>query len=756
MASNVLVATPLSETPSFVSQRASPPASITKSNRGRSRPTSCLSIHSERDLREQRSRSAENVKAAVHANQPQGGARIYEAPAVPVTRGPGHTPRRRTQERSQPPRRPPSRTSFRCNTPSRRGDEASTALIPKLHGPCGNFVPQASVAPSDTSIHFFVEKPRTPSQGVAVNNEVTSETRSSIFFEVESTTMARDAEEPQIELPCDAEEQRRKQVLKERSLYMSTRPWADNEPNRRVRRTSSESAAFAVKQQMDEKMEEVEKRRRAMYERPWCTDSASRSTSRSPSCAKRKRPLTPLSGRSADGVVIPKGPAIAPEETQAGNEQVSAHRTTYACPLSPSSEKRFSSTAPAFDEVEAAKFVTPAPVLKTPLEVIGEEFEDWVGTVNQKCNLQAIAVMMRARERTIVQLSNQLEAQSRVMKQLNKELYNARDGYIQHLGSDVTGLALHAPRSRATSRSSGRIATSRTPSVVRLHVEQRHRAKDYYLMKMKEFGPRPVSVLSDDDLSDSEKADYAQDLHTWRVERAVLRKEKARLVQVRRDLEFQMRRGSNIKGIAATQTTSGRGPLQRAATGTETAVDVDGYDRLTDLRMRAQRAVVEKANAKKVYEGTLCIADTMKKQHSPSSAELKNAKESRKKARELYAASLQRLRQSAEEARTLLERATVQEARRKKAADPLDESTEDDQVDYSDVLFSVRMQASRVKEIIAAAAEDEDRMLRLSSTLRLGMSRAGTPRGNVHSPVRTGTSPRTGGVGSSNSDAVFS
>ncbi|CAJ1989436.1 protein of unknown function - conserved [Leishmania donovani] len=851
MTSNVLVTAPLSETPSFVSQGASQPASAAKTNRGPSKFSSYLSTHTDEEPPEQRSRRAEDVEAAAQAHQQQGGASIYEAPPVPVTRGPGHTPRGRTREGSQPPRRLPSRTSFRHGTPRGRGDDVTTTLIPKPHNPRVNLVSQASIAPSDTSVHFLVdeeqtdaksisfqaepstnnfnttevslnlqtitegsdihfvvEQSRLPSQAVALKQGGTPTTRSSLCFEVESTNdatrnstisrfsiegnepeqkplvptshlrvehkdnsaekvapaMVENAREPQIEFVGEteeqrrakkAEEERRKQVLKERSLYMSIRPWSTNEPDRRARRTSSESAAHALKQQLHEKMAEVEKRRRAMYARPWRTDSASPNTSRSASRTNRKRRFTPLSGRSGDGVAMSELPATESKSMQAGNKRAPAALAACSYSSSLSSEERSSPTAPAYDCVEAAKFVTPAPVLKTPLEIVCEEFEDWVHTVNQRCNLKAIADMMRARERTIVQLSSQLEDQSRVMKRLNKELYDARDEYMRHLGNDVTGLALHAPRSRATSRSPGRISTSRTPSVVRLHVEQRHRAKDYYSMKMQQLGPRPVSVLSDDELSDSEKEVYAQELQSWRVERAALRDEKARLVHCRRDLAFQMRRGSNIKDIATTQPTSGRGPLERAATGTETAVDVKGYDRLMDLRMRAQRAVVETANAKKVYEATLCMAATMKKQHDPSSAELKGAKESRRKARELYAASLQRLQQSAEEARSLLERATALKTRREKAAESLDESVREDQVDYGDAVLAVRLQADRAQALAEAAADDEDRMLRSPSTVRLGVLRAGTPRGSVNGSMRPGTSAHTRGASTSNGDDVF-
>ncbi|CBZ27677.1 conserved hypothetical protein [Leishmania mexicana MHOM/GT/2001/U1103] len=851
MTSNVLATAPLSETPSFASQRASQPASAAKTNRDLSKPGSHLSINIEEEPPGQRSRRVEDVEAAAQAHQQQqGGASIYESPTVPVTRGPGHTPRGRTREESQPPRRLPSRTSLRHGTPRGGGDDVSTTLIPKSHNPCVNMVPQASIVPSNTSVHFQVEdqtdtqsilfqaEPSSinfnatdaslnlqtategsdihfvledshlPSQAVILKQGGNSNTKSSLRFEAESANDAtcystishfsieknepeqkpfvqashlrvqhtdkgaekvapakvEDAMVPHTEFVGEtaaqrhskkAEEERRKQVLEERSLYMRIRPWWTNEPDRRARRTSSESAAHALKQQQHEKMEEVEKRRRAMYARPWRTNSASPNTSRSTSRTKRQRQLTPLSGRSGDGVAMPERSATEPEKMQASSKRAPAALAAYSYSPSPSSKGRSSSTASAFDCVEAAKFVTSAPVLKTPLEIVGEEFEDWVHMVNQRCNLKAISDTMRARERTIVQLSSRLETQSRAMKQLNKELYDVHDEYMRHLGNDVTGLALHAPRSRPTPRSPSRINTSPTPGIVRLYVEQRHRAKDYYSMKMEQLGPRPLSVLSDDELSDSEKEVYAQELQSWRVERAALREEKARLVHCRRDLAFQMRRGSNIKDIATTQPTSGRGPLERAATGTETAVDVKGYDRLMDLRMQAQRAVVEAANAKKVYEATLGMAATMKKQHDRSSADLKSGKESRRKTRELYAASLRRLKQSVEEARSLLVRANAQKARREKAAEWLDESSGEDQVDYDNAILAVRLQTDRAQALVEAAADDEDRMLRSPSTLRLGVSRAGTPRGSVNSSMHPVTSAHTRGASTSNGDDVF-
>ncbi|CAJ1027358.1 hypothetical protein Q4I32_004541 [Leishmania shawi] len=561
-----------------------------------------------------------------------------------------------------------------------------------------------------------------------------------------------------------AEDARRERALRDRSLYMRARPWETNEPNPRSRRTSSECAALVLKQQQDEKMEEVEKRKHAMHTRPWRTKSSTPNKSRSTSGTKQKRWLTPPSARGGGATMAerPTPPsATEPKEVQMFNNEALADLVARPHYFSLSSDVRLGAAgpmsymhprSPVLGRVEDAKFVTSASVLKTPLEIVSEELEEWTHTANQKHNLQAIVCVMRARERMIVQLSNQLAAQSRVMKRLNTELYIARDEYMMRLGSDVAKLAPCTPRSRTMSPLPGRTSASPPPSITRLYTEQRHRAKDYYSMKMKEFGPRPVSVLSDNELSDSEKEAYAKDLQRWRVERAALRNEKARLVHYRRDLVFQMRRGSNIKDITITQPTSARGPLERAAAGTETAVDVNGYDRLMDIRMQAQRAVVEAANAKRVYEATLSIAATMKKRHNLSSAEVTSLKESRKKARELYTVSLQNLQQSAEEARPLLERANAQRARFEKAAMSLDESAEARLQYYSDTVLAVRIQADRAQALAEAAPGDEDRMLRSASTPRPGMSRAGTPRGSISGSMRPGTSPRIRGGNASNDD----
>ncbi|KAG5477239.1 hypothetical protein LSCM4_04457 [Leishmania orientalis] len=538
-----------------------------------------------------------------------------------------------------------------------------------------------------------------------------------------------------------AEAERRTQVLRERRLYMGGRPWETNKPNPRARRTSSESVAYTLKQLQEKKKEEADERRRTMNARPWRTNSATPRKSRSVSRSKRRRWSAPPSARS-DGAGMAGWQAAplatVPEEMQAENSKDLARLAEDL--RSSSSEEHVGAAEPArygrprpplFDRVEATKFVTPAPVLKTPLEVVGEELEDWTYTVNQQRNLQAVAQVMRARERTIVQLMNQLETQSRVMTRLDKDLYSARDQYAQQLGRNVAGPALPAPQSAKALQSPGRTMASPPPSVARLYKKEQHQATDYYAMNRSHSKPRPVSVLSDDELSESEKESHASDLQRWRVERAVLRDERARMVRCRRELVYQMRRGSNIKDIAITQPTSARGPLERAAAGTETAVDVDGYDRLRNLRMQTQRALVEASNAKKVYAATLRMAYTMSERYNPSSAELEGTKDWRNTAREQYVSSLRDLQESVKEALPLLERANALKARREKMINAsLDESATADFQEYSDAVLAVRMQTSRAQALVEAAATDEERMLGSAITPQAETSQSGTPRGS--------------------------
>ncbi|KAG5476977.1 hypothetical protein LSCM1_05311 [Leishmania martiniquensis] len=534
-----------------------------------------------------------------------------------------------------------------------------------------------------------------------------------------------------------AEAEWRAQVLRERRLYMGERAWEANKPSPRARRTSSESAAYALKQQQEMKKEEADKRRRAMNARPWRTNSATPNKWRSVSRTKRRRWSAPPSARS-EGVAMGEwraAPLMIPQEGQAG-DKAPANLAENLLASSTSSEEHGNSAAgmrygrprsPVFNRLDDAKFVTPAPVLKAPLEVMGEELEDWTYTVNQQRNLQAMAQVMRARERTLVQLVNQLKTHSSVMMRLNKNLYGARDHYMQQHGGDVGGAAL-IPRKSKTPQSPGRTKAGGSPGAARLYKEERHRATDYYAMKMSGSGPRPVSVLSDDELSDSERERNAKVLESWRVERAVLREEKVRMVRFHRDLVYQMRRGSNIKDIAVTQPTSARGPLERAAAGTETAADVDGYDRLRGLRMQTQRALVEAANAKKVYEATLRMAATMSERYNPSSAEVEGTKEWWNTAREKYVSSLQELQQSVNEARPLLERANALKAlREKKVTTLLDERATEDLQEYSDAVLAVRMQTDRAQALAEAAANHELHVVGSVATPKPGTSQATTP-----------------------------
>ncbi|KAG5502839.1 hypothetical protein JKF63_04608 [Porcisia hertigi] len=887
MTSNGQATAPPLALSSIVSKYASPPTSTTKTDGVSPVLTSNLSIHTDEPERPQLPNDSVNVEAsevASRAHQQQGGTLTFGVPPVPMTRGPGHTPRGSTRTLSKPPQRPPSRTSSRYCTPLLRGDSGWSQHVTKTAAP----MPKSSFVQSERSIqfvedeltqngsilfqvhptalnhrteepglnaltysdgsdiHFTVDESQrgercsnVPALGTTAHSGASMATPTSLHFEVHSTNdEARhsffqesgcreesvrgqevlvshlsidrgddaneaaakvvDTKEASFEFVSaseerrrgkEVEEERRKQALQERSQYMNIRPWKTNEPNPRARRTSSQSAAYALQQEQATKMKEAEKRRQAMNARPWYTNSATPNSSRAATPTVRKRSSALPSARSNNGTVRAECPVTLSSkenEVLVDRNIPPANLAAHPQPSSPVSEDPCSSVAPTpyahprspaqpndtaktpatppppavFDPVVAAKFVTPAPVLKAPLEIIGEEVEDWTQTVNQLRNLQAIAEVMRARERTVVQLSSQLAAKSSVMKRLNKELYKARDDHVRRLGCDLTGAMLCSSRSRVTPRSSSRPSTSRPntsrpPSIVRLYTEPQHQAKDYYSIKTQDHGPQPVSVLSDDELSESEKVKHALDLQRWRVERAALRDTKARAVHRRRDLAYQMRRGSNIKDISTIQPTSGRGPLERAAAGTETAVDVNGYDRLMDLRLYAQRATVEAANAKKAYETTMIMEATVKKQCDLSSPGTQSTKESHNKEREQYAASLQGLQRSVQEARSLLQRAEAKMARRRKSPTWLDEGAELEMRDFSEALFAVRRQADRAEEIATAAPDDEDRMLRSASTPRLGTSLAGTPRGSINGFARPRTSPRIRGSSASNGGGVL-
>jgi hypothetical protein len=603
-----------------------------------------------------------------------------------------------------------------------------------------------------------------------------------------------------------AEEERRKKALAERSQYMNTRPWDANAPNPRARRTSSQAAAHGREKQEAEKRDTMAKRHQDMHARPW---RAGMSTSPKKQTPAEKKPHNAYdrpwrthmatSPKKAAPVEVkptnqrpwrtgmattPKKKRTATPGAEEDKEWQQPSRTTKAtaAPPTASSSSYTSSSAtsteesvqrapkevipllpvkPAFDAEEAAKFITPPPVLKAPLQVLGEEVEGWSETASQQRNLQAILEVMRARERDCIRLSNQLEAQESAMKHLNKELYMIRDAYVRKHGTDVTGVPLHGRREPeqegAAEEAAGAAAgvsvepTKEEYMLLRLYPRQTHQAMDYVAMKEQRSGGPVVSVLSDEDMSDGERDDFAEDIERWRVERQALRKEKVRLARERRDLSFQMRRGSNIKDIKLTQPTSGRGPLDRRAYGTETKVDIDGYDKLMDLRIAAQKADVEAANAKDQYENLCMIAVTMKKQHSANSRELTDAQEVQEEAKERYDNILQEIRHRVEEARPLIDKAQATLREREREAMHSDEENAQSELrEYSDAILAARLQIDRAAAMADAASGDEDRMRR-ASTPRAGMSRAATPRGST----RPGVSPRGRANSQSNNDDVF-
>ncbi|KPA79553.1 hypothetical protein ABB37_05369 [Leptomonas pyrrhocoris] len=562
-----------------------------------------------------------------------------------------------------------------------------------------------------------------------------------------------------------AEEERRKKALEERSKYMNVRPWDTNAPSPRGRRTSSQAAAHGRGLQEAEKREHAAQRHKDMNTRPWRTGMAT--SPRRQISSERQR--TPTPEPSAAG-------GSQRRYRRAKATPASATSSSTSSPVASSSSPRESSmqrapreiappppAEPVFDEREAAKFITPAPVLKTPLQVIGEEVEAWSETASQQRNLQAILEVMRARERDCVRLSNQQEAQEGVMRKLNKELYAIRDDYVRRNGSDVIGMPLHARRETAPEKGGAAAdatakqteLTAQDYMLLRLYPRPSHQATDYVAMKQQRDGGPTVSVLSDDDMSDGEKGDFAEDLARWRTERQALRKEKARLAHARRDLTFQMRRGSNIKDIKLTQPTSGRGPLDRRASGTETMVDVDGYDKLMDMRISAQKADVEATSAKEQYANLCMVAATMREQHDSNAREVADAQEMQEEAKERYEKALRDIRRSVEEARPLLDKAqSILKQREREAMRSDEENALSELREYSDTILAVRLQADRAAAMADAAGDDEKRMRR-ASTVRAGPSRTTTPRGSISGSLRPGVSPRNRANSQTYNDDVF-
>ncbi|KPI84065.1 hypothetical protein ABL78_6890 [Leptomonas seymouri] len=812
------------------------------------------------------------------------GATTAIAPPVPLTRGPGHTPRSARPNSTHPPQRPPSRTSSRYGTPrvsrsnnappaaaavkashssqmarpsgtlsdrsvvfhvddeisstasvsfqieqstaNRRKSEASIdrgtltdnsdirfSVVPESHisRPSASGARQGTEA---SEVHFEVE-PSRGSRIPAVADRATN-SMSSLQFDIDSAgdhtrhssishfTVENDEPGPklvpvkrvsqvdgnadgsaavsspnpeEIETESEerrrlkkAEEERRRKALAQRSEYMSMRPWDTNAPHPRARRTSSQAAAHNREKQEAEKRDNAAKRHRDMYARPWRTGMATtpRKQHISEKCTPAQESLAEETGwrqtRNA-------GPKARPASPTSSSSAASSSSTTSPSPSEKSSVRGASKAIipllpikRIFDVEEAAKFVTPAPVLKAPLQVIEEEVEIWCETVSQQRNLQSILEVMRVRERSSARLSSQQEAQENTMKHLNKELYAIRDAFVRQRGTDVTGMPVRTRREGTPGKVTEGGAASPAAQIessaqdyilLRLYPRQLHPATDYIALKQQRSGGPTVSVLSDEDMSDGEKADFAEDIERWRAERRALRKEKFRLVHERRDLNFQMRRGSNIKEIKVTQPTSGRGPLDRRASGTETMVDIDGYDRLMDLRIAAKKADVEATNAKVQYENLSMLAVKMREQHSNDSRELADAQELQETAKERYESILQEIRHSIDAARPLVDKAQVVLNQREREAMRSDEENAQAELrGFSDAILAVRLQVDRAAAMADAAGEDEKRMRR-ASTPRAGLSRTATPRGSISGGTRPGVSPRGRTNSQPDIDGVF-
>ena len=617
-----------------------------------------------------------------------------------------------------------------------------------------------------------------------------------------------------------AEQEHPKKALAERSKYTNTRSWAANTPHPRARRTNSQAAAHARKKQEAEKDDSAAQRHKDMHARPWRAGMSTTPKKQAPVEKKPRnaydrpwrahmstspRKVVPVEKvvndrpwRAGMATTPKKKRAVSPESSdeevgnttwrQARNSRAAVPPVRAASPSTSSSSPASLSSAessvrrapardidipllpvkPFFDAAEAAKFVTPAPVLKAPLQVLGEEVEGWCETVSQQRNLQAILEVMRARERNCARLSSQQQLQEVMTRHLNKELYAIRDAYVRKRDTDVTGMPLHARREAVQENgvdggggdaaAAGAAKAEKEPDymLLRLYPRQTHQATDYVALMQQRSGVAAVSVLSDEDMSDSEKADFAEELAQWRAERQSLRKEKARLARERRDLTFQMRRGSNIKDIKLTQPTSGRGPLERRASGTETKVDIDGYDKLMDLRIAAQKADVEAANAKDAYDSVNTMATMMRKQYNANSRELTDMQEVQEEAKERYEKILQEIRHRIEESRPVIDRAQATLQRREREAlRSNEENAQAELREYSDAILAMRLQVDRAAAMVDAAGGDEERMRRASTPRVGGMSRTATPRGSISGSRRPDASPRGRANSQSKNDDVF-
>lgn len=562
-----------------------------------------------------------------------------------------------------------------------------------------------------------------------------------------------------------AEEKRRREVLEERSKAINTRPWRTNSKSpSKMRRTSSQSAAHHIQQEDHELKKSAEQRRRSMYERPWRTNSAppKRTITKEPKDTPRATSATRSRKLQHNGEANPT--PSAPPRTAAAEKSSQAPMpldspVEHAAPVVEEPQQSVASPS-ATAEAPAVTVVTkkrPAvhamPVqqakLQKPIAIIEEELEACISLVNQQRNIQGISQTVRQRERLIAQLAARIDQMEKEIVRVDKELYAVRDEVVRKTNRDVVGQPLRPPQEKKSAASTPRHTAPpqlrpqpEDDIVKRLYPEVAYRVPDYYAMKAEKNGGRLVSCLSDSDISDDELQSHADDLAAWQEERTALLKEKANLVQQRHDFLFHMRRGTNIKDISAVRPVSTLSPLRRAAAKSPSAVDANGYDRLAQLRLDAQRAEVEARTTREQYIGLIATAERVRRRCDfHQSSEATEAREECAAAKQQYSNAIAEMQESVMELDVLTSRATtaMKARERRLSAVPLEEEegSEADVDDNSDIISAAIIQKTRVEALLAAIDENETRM-RASCT---------TPRRSSCATPRVGVSQVLGGTG---------
>lgn len=296
----------------------------------------------------------------------------------------------------------------------------------------------------------------------------------------------------------------------------------------------------------------------------------------------------------------------------------------------------------------AVTTVTPPPVLiRSPRAVLVEECDAWTDMVNQQANLEALRTVMRERERLVVRTVQKINLAEQTLRHLDTQLYKLRDTIVQRRGRDVNGNSIYPEESgrRAASRprSSPGPANrgSRSNISPRLYPEVLTQNAACLYMERQPFR-KSRSCLSDDDIDVADLRSHAVDLAKWRAERPQLLAKRARLAQQQKELRFHHRRGTDIKNLSAITLTSSRGPLERAATKSHSAIDASGYDVLVKLRLEEQQSAVAVYRAREKlitirdqeasrgqgflveYEGMQNLHHQWKERHARAVSNLKN------------------------------------------------------------------------------------------------------------------------------------